>query len=156
MCNFFLLVRVKERRGCVYGAVYMRSLITSLKYKATQTHYQYEYRVSCKPHEFNTTTNISITPGRSGSLTLKLGTVSMSNFLPAGDQPLNSGTGSFKTEYNAATQSLAFTTGSEFNPYVTQVGLYTEDGELAVVGKLAKPIQLSDEIATTFVVRFDV
>ena len=80
----------------------------------------------------------------------------MSNFLPAGDQPLKSVTGSFKTEYNAATQSLAFTTGSEFNPYVTQVGLYTEDGELAVVGKLGKPIKLSDEISTTFVVRFDV
>ena len=128
----------------------------TLKYQAQQTHYEYEYRVTAKPFEFNTSTNISLTPGRSGSLTLKLGTVSMSNFLPAGDQPLNSGTGSFKTEYNAATQSLAFTTGSEFNPYVTQVGLYTEDGELVVVGKLGKPIKLSDEISTTFVVRFDV
>jgi len=128
----------------------------TLKYQAQQTHYEYEYRVTAKPFEFNTTTNISITPGRSGSLTLKAGTVSMSNFLPPGDQPLNSGTGSFKTEYNAATQSLAFVTGSEFNPYVTQVGLYTEAGELAVVGKLGKPIKLSDDISTTFVVRFDV
>mgnify|MGYP000170714058 FL=1 len=128
----------------------------TLKYQATQTHYEYEYRVIAKPFEFNTTTNISATPGRSGSLTLKAGTVSMSNFLPPGDQPLNSGTGSFKTEYNATTQSLGFVTGSEFNPYVTQIGLYTDDGELAVVGKLGKPIKLSDEISTTFVVRFDV
>jgi hypothetical protein len=36
------------------------------------------------------------------------------------------------------------------------VGLYTEDGELAAVAKMAKPIKLSDEISTTFVVRFDV
>ena len=128
----------------------------TLKYQATQTHYEYEYRVIAKPFEFNTTTNISATPGRSGSLTLKAGTVSMSNFLPPGDQPLNSGTGSFKTEYNATTQSLGFVTGSEFNPYVTQIGLYTDDGELAVVGKLGKPIKLSDEISTTFMVRFDV
>jgi len=128
----------------------------TLKYQATQTHYEYEYRVIAKPFEFNTTTNISATPGRSGSLTLKAGTVSMSNFLPPGDQPLNWGTGSFKTEYNATTQSLGFVTGSEFNPYVTQIGLYTDDGELAVVGKLGKPIKLSDEISTTFVVRFDV
>ena len=128
----------------------------TLKYQATQTHYEYEYRVIAKPFEFNTTTNISATPGRSGSLTLKAGTVSMSNFLPPGDQPLNSGTGSFKTEYNATTQSLGFVTGSEFNPYVTQIGLYTDDGELAIVGKLGKPIKLSDEISTTFVVRFDV
>ena len=128
----------------------------TLKYQAQQTHYEYEYRVTAKPFEFNTSTNISITPGRSGSLTLKAGTVSMSNFLPPGDQPLNSGTGSFKTEYNAATSSLGFVTGSEFHPYVTQIGLYTEAGELAVVGKLGKPIKLSDEISTTFVVRFDV
>lgn len=128
----------------------------TLKYQSTQTIYEHEYRMIAKPFEFNTTQNISITPGRSGSLTLKSGTVSMSNFLPPGDQPSGEGTGSFKTEYNATTQSLAFTTGSEFNPYVTQVGLYTEDGELAVVGKLGKPIKLSDEISTTFVVRFDV
>ena len=128
----------------------------TLKYQAQQTHYEYEYRVTAKPFEFNTSTNISITPGRSGSFTLKAGTISMSNFLPPGDQPLNSGTGSFKTEYNAATSSLGFVTGSEFHPYVTQIGLYTEAGELAVVGKLGKPIKLSDEISTTFVVRFDV
>ena len=128
----------------------------TLKYQGTHTIYEYEYRVSAKPFEFNTSTNISLTPGRSGSLTLKLGTVSMSNFLPAGDQPLNSGTGSFKTEYNAATSSLGFVTGSDFRPYVSQVGLYTEDGVLAAVAKLGKPIKLSDEISTTFVVRFDV
>ena len=128
----------------------------TLKYQSTQTIYEHEYRMIAKPFEFNTTQNISITPGRSGSLTLKSGTVSMSNFLPPGDQPSGEGTGSFKTQYNAATQSLAFVTGSDFNPYVTQIGLYTEDGDLAVVGKLAKPIALSDEISTTFVVRFDV
>jgi len=128
----------------------------TLKYQAQQTHYEYEYRVTAKPFEFNVSTNISLTPDRSGSLTLKAGTVSMSNFLPPGDQPSGEGTGSFKTQYNAATQSLAFVTGSDFNPYVTQIGLYTEDGDLAVVGKLAKPIALSDEISTTFVVRFDI
>ena len=128
----------------------------TLKYQAQQTHYEYEYRVTAKPFEFNVSTNISLTPDRSGSLTLKAGTVSMSNFLPPGDQPSGAGTGSFKTEYNAATSSLGFVTGSDFNPYVTQIGLYTEDGELAAVGKVAKPIQLSDEISTTFVVRFDI
>ena len=128
----------------------------TLKYQSTQTIYEHEYRMIAKPFEFNTTQNISITPGRSGSLTLKSGTVSMSNFLPPGDQPSGEGTGSFKTEYNAATSSLGFVTGSDFRPYVSQVGLYTEDGVLAAVAKLGKPIKLSDEISTTFVVRFDV
>jgi hypothetical protein len=47
-------------------------------------------------------------------------------------------------------------TGSEFKPYVTDIGLYSEDNELLAHGKLAKPIRLSDDIETTFVVRFDV
>jgi hypothetical protein len=128
----------------------------TLKYQSEQTHYEYEYRLTAKPFEFNTTTNISITPDRSGSITVKDGSVSMSSFFPPGDQPSGHGTGSYATEYNAATSSLGFVTGSDFHPFVTQIGLYTEDGDLAVVGKLAKPIQLSDEIATTFVVRFDV
>src|SRR5210317_2272413 len=127
-----------------------------LKYQSTQTNYEYEYRVTAKPHEFNTSTNISITPDRSGSITIKNGSVGMSNFFPPSILPTGQGTGSYATEYNAATESLAFVTGSDFHPFVTQIGLYTEDGELAVVGKVAKPIQLSNEISTTFVVRFDI
>ena len=127
----------------------------TLKYKSTQTHYEYEYRLVAKPFEFNATTNISATPGRSGSLTLPLGTVSMSNFLPPGDSPSGQGTGSLKTFYNATTESLNFTTHSEFRPYVTQLGLYNENEELLVHAKLAKPIKLSDDFETTFIVRFD-
>lgn len=128
----------------------------TLKYQAQQTHYEYEYRVTAKPYEFNTTTNISITPDRSGSLTLPSGTVSMSRFLPPSDRPDSEGRGTYATSYEATDTALGFVTGSEFHPYVTQIGLYTEDGELAAVGKVAKPIKLSDEISTTFVVRFDI
>ena len=121
----------------------------TLKYQASQTHYEYEYRVTAKPFEFNTTTNISITPNRAGTLTLPTGTVSMSRFLPPHDR-------AYATSYTAATSSLGFVTGSDFQPYVTQVGLYTEDGDLAAVAKLGKPVKLSNDISTTFVVRFDV
>ena len=54
------------------------------------------------------------------------------------------------------TESLSFTTNTNFKPYVTEIGLYSENSELLVHGKLAKPIKLSDDIETTFVVRFDV
>jgi len=128
----------------------------TLKYQATQTHYEYEYRVTAKPYEFNTSTNISLTPNRAGTLTLPAGTVSMSRFLPPSDRPDSEGRGTYNSSYTAASESLGFVTGSEFHPYVTQIGLYTEDGELAAVGKVAKPIKLSDEISTTFVVRFDI
>ena len=48
-----------------------------------------------------------------------------------------------------------FATGSYFRPYVTTVGLYNEDRELLVVGKLGQPIRMSDETDTTIVLRWD-
>jgi hypothetical protein len=128
----------------------------TLKYQSTQTHYEYEYRVSAKPFEFNTSTNISLTPDRSGSQTISEGVVSMSNFFPPSHLPTGQGTGSYATFYNAATESLGIVTGSEFQPFVTDIGLYSENNELLAHGKLAKPIRLSDDIETTFIVRFDV
>lgn len=128
----------------------------SLDYKATQTHYQYEYRVRVKPFEFNTTTNISITPDRSCSITMAEGVVSMSNYFGPGDQPTGQGTGSYATFYNAASEALGFVTESNFKPFVTDIGLYSENNELLAHGKLAKPIKLSDDIETSFIVRFDV
>ena len=48
-----------------------------------------------------------------------------------------------------------FATSSYFKPYVTTIGLYDDNGELLVVGKLGQPIRMSDEADTTYVVRFD-
>lgn len=49
-----------------------------------------------------------------------------------------------------------FATGSYFNPYVTTVGLYNENNELLVVGKLSQPIPISRYVDTTIIVNFDV
>ena len=48
-----------------------------------------------------------------------------------------------------------FATSSIFKPYVTTVGLYNENNELLVVGKMGQPVRLSDETDTTFVLRWD-
>jgi len=48
-----------------------------------------------------------------------------------------------------------FTTGSKFQPYVTTIGLYNEDQELLVVGKLGQPIRMSGNTDTTFAIRWD-
>jgi hypothetical protein len=48
-----------------------------------------------------------------------------------------------------------FTTGSNFKPYITSVGLYDDMGNLLVVGKLGQPIKASSETDTTFVIRYD-
>ena len=127
----------------------------TLKYKSTQTIYEHEYRVTAKPNEFNTSTNISLTADRSGSITIFNGAVSASNFFPPSHLPTGQGTGSYNSTYNAATESLSLVTGSEFSPFVTNIGLYDQFGQLIAHAKTAKPIKLSKEINTTFVVRFD-
>ena len=48
-----------------------------------------------------------------------------------------------------------FATSSYFKPYVTTIGLYNDNGELLVVGKLGQAIRMSDETDTTYVVRYD-
>jgi hypothetical protein len=128
----------------------------TLKYKSTQTIYEHEYRVTAKPNEFNTSTNISLTADRSGSITIFNGAVSASNYFPPSHLPTGQGTGSYNSTYNAATESLSLVTGSEFSPFVTNVGLYDQFGQLLAHAKMAKPIKLSKEIDTTFVVRFDI
>ena len=60
-----------------------------------------------------------------------------------------------KIKSDTSTEVADFTTGSLFKPYVTTVGLYNEDNELLVVGKLGQPIRTSNETDTTFVLRWD-
>jgi len=48
-----------------------------------------------------------------------------------------------------------FATGSEFNPYVTTIGLYDENNQLLVVGKLSFPVPISRYVDTTLIVNFD-
>ena len=50
----------------------------------------------------------------------------------------------------------SFVTGSYFSPYVTTIGLYNDDKELLVVGKLSQPIPISLYTDTTFIVNFDI
>jgi hypothetical protein len=49
----------------------------------------------------------------------------------------------------------SFTTSSNFSTYVTTIGLYNEENELLVVGKLGQPIKNSKNTDTTFVLRWD-
>jgi hypothetical protein len=49
-----------------------------------------------------------------------------------------------------------FATGSDFNPYATQIGLYNDNNELLAVAKFSKPILISPDTDMTFVVKYDV
>ena len=79
------------------------------------------------------------------------------NYLPQEKTPVYSEKKIFIRKYKSEEHGeLAdFATGSKFRPYVTTVGLYNDEGELLVVGKLAQPVKMSEETDTTFVVRYD-
>jgi hypothetical protein len=48
-----------------------------------------------------------------------------------------------------------FVTGSYFSPYVTTVGLYNKSNELVVVGKFPRPLPISLQTDTTYIINFD-
>ncbi len=56
---------------------------------------------------------------------------------------------------NVSSSLVGFTTGSDFKPYVTTLGLYNEQNELLMVAKFGKPIPISSETDMTFLVKYD-
>ena len=108
----------------------------NLEYKAQVTLNEYSYFCVIGENEFNSTTNISATKEKSGSISVS-GSDAWA-FFPPGDAKYQSG--SYKHYYQQATEYAAFVTHSDFRPYVTKVGLYNDDGELLAVAKLSKPL----------------
>ena len=56
---------------------------------------------------------------------------------------------------NAAQGSISSNLTGNPTTFITTIGLYSEDNELLVVGKLGQPTKMSDETDTTFVLRWD-
>jgi hypothetical protein len=52
-------------------------------------------------------------------------------------------------------QLQSFTTGSDFSPYITTIGLYNKHGQLLAVGKLGQAIKKRDDVNMNFVIRID-
>jgi len=46
-------------------------------------------------------------------------------------------------------------TGSDFHPYTTTVGLYNDQDQLLVVGKLSRPYPVPQNTDMTFIIRWD-
>lgn len=61
-------------------------------------------------------------------------------------------------EYNPISNQYefrSFTTGSNFKPYVTAIGLYDDYGRMVAVAKLGSPLQLPSNVDTTIIVKYD-
>jgi len=47
-------------------------------------------------------------------------------------------------------------TGSNFNPYITEIGLYNDAGQLLAIGKLGTPIKKRDDVDMNFLINIDI
>ena len=128
-----------------------------ITFKSTQKIYEREIVCNVGRNEFLNSSNITLTPGNSGSYRVPADLFSGSY----GTQHLNLKTiwpasSSYSDEGYAGTGSLLdFATGSEFSPYVTTIALFDDHNDLLAMGKLAKPIKNDKELDISFVVRFD-
>jgi len=134
----------------------------SIQHQATHKIREFEYVLRAPAGEFNMSSNVSMTKDRKGSVRVaQTGSANedrtwVYNLFPPGDSPNLSGTGSFATQYTPASHSINEVTGSTWYPFVTQIGLYDNDGDLLAIAKPGQPIKLSPTLSTTFVVRFDI
>jgi len=123
----------------------------SLDYKSQVTIREHSYTCIVGEGEYNGTMNISATSDRSGSISVS-GSESWRLF-PPGHATVKSG--SYKHYYRASEEFEGFVTHSEFQPYITKVGLYNDFNELIAIGQLSHPIKNDDELAMGIQVRFD-
>ena len=70
----------------------------------------------------------------------------------SGSTNITSSIGTFYTPGQYLNDNI---TGSEFNPYVTTVGLYNENQELLAIGKLSQPLPTSPTTDTTILINID-
>ena len=53
------------------------------------------------------------------------------------------------------TRLMNMVTGSDFRPYITQIGLYNDNGDLLAIGKLGSPLKKRQDVDVTINVKFD-
>jgi len=133
----------------------------TLEFDSTQTIYERSIFCTIDENKFTHTTNKSLKVGQSGSILFK-GQPITSSVFSNNENPnfpyeiAGYTTGSFNPEgYNIGTELLGVATHSDFNTYITQIGLYNDQNELLAVGKPSKPIKNEKEMSISFLVKFD-
>jgi hypothetical protein len=102
---------------------------SQVRWESSYTIYETQYKCTIRANEFNYSLNPSLL---SGSI------IGQNNIL-------NSGSATYED----------FVTGSDFSPYVTTVGLYSDNQELLAVAKLAQPLPTSQTTDTTILINLD-
>ena len=101
-------------------------------FSSSYTIYETQYKCTITPPEYNFSLNETLLSGSSSFIY-----ESSSYYQPEGDTLVN------------------FATASNFNPYITGVGLYNDNKELLAIAKLAKPLPTSATTDTTILINID-
>ena len=133
-----------------------------LEFQGTKTRREYEFLCNVQEYEYNGTDNISATVGYSGSQLIGSDLTMFYNpsvINPitgsAYNQILRSEEYDTSSVYRPAGKYQNFVTHSDFNPYISSVGLYNAQNELLAVAKLSRPIKKPKEYDISFTIRFD-
>jgi hypothetical protein len=121
--------------------------IYNISFKNKYTVYEKTIKCTIKDYEYNTSTNPTLRSGSNQYLYLTGSEWIESTSLPS------SYTGSYYFNPNSGLKS--FVTSSDFNPYVSTIGLYNDSNQLIAIAKLAQPLPLSTKTDTTFIIKFD-
>jgi hypothetical protein len=138
----------------------------SIRYKSTKSSYEYSYLCHVEEFQFTGTTNPSVVSGRSGSVTIPIGSKYIYdgninppegvNYESAFDLVLPPASHSYISSYSGEGANYQnFTTHSAFGTYVTNIGLYNDTNELMAIAKLSNPIKNDKDLPISFLVRFD-
>jgi len=124
--------------------------LTRVKFKNNHVVYENFAKCTIKDYEFNLSYNPTLLSG-SQALLVPYRYTSGSY---TGSQTFYEVTGS---EYYGILKDFATgsTSGSEFSPYITTIGLYNDAQDLLAVAKMAVPTPLSPNTDMTFLVKFD-
>lgn len=110
----------------------------TISWKSNQPIYTHNYHCKVRESEFNHTYNPSAVQSTVKTLYYNDGEV-------------------YSTTKSTSTGVLNNNvTGSDFQPYITTVGLYNDANELIAVGKLGQPIPKSANTDMTFIVKIDI
>lgn len=121
--------------------------ISNISFKNKYTIYEKNIKCVIKDYEYNTSTNPTL---RSGSTDYVYFTGS--EWVENTNIPSNY-TGSYYQ--NLSPYLKSFATSSNFNPYLTTIGLYNDSNQLLAIAKLAQPLPLSNKTDTTILIKFD-
>lgn len=117
---------------------YSSNSVTYIEFKSSQPIFTHNYHCKLRESEFNFTYNPSTLSG-----SMKTGYDNTGEIYTT---PVNISDGVINSRL----------TGSEFQPYITTVGLYNDANQLIAVGKMSRPVPKSANTDMTITVKIDI